>query len=121
MFPARWSLTSPPTGCWPRQRIRQCWQTRTFRAADIQSVACCSMREGIGFYDRNGEVYRVCANVDVAPAAKSRSLKRSMIIILNRKFMMFRPDAGTLSAMPRLLWLAHHRSGYLPSGCHSSP
>ena len=37
--------------------IQQALERARFSAADIQSVACCSMREGIVLYDRNGEGY----------------------------------------------------------------
>lgn len=72
------------------QCIRQALAAAHLQAADIQSVACCSMREGIVLYDRNGEAIWPAPTSMPAPAAKSRSLKRSMIISLNRKSMMSR-------------------------------
>ena len=44
-------------------------------AADIQSVACCSMREGIVLYDRNGEAIWACANVDARASREVAELK----------------------------------------------
>ena len=44
--------------------IHQALTRANLGAADIQSVACCSMREGIVLYDRNGEAIWACANVD---------------------------------------------------------
>ncbi len=74
--PARWSSTLPPTGSWPRQCIRQALDAARLSAADIQShVACCSMREGIVLYDRNGEAIWACANVDARASREVAELK----------------------------------------------
>jgi autoinducer 2 (AI-2) kinase len=56
------------------QCIRQALDAR-LSAADIQSVACCSMREGIVLYDRNGEAIWACANVDARASREVAELK----------------------------------------------
>ncbi len=68
------------------QCIRQALDAARLSAADIQSVACCSMREGIVLYDRNGEAIWACAKSMPAPAAKWRSLRRSTTIASNPRY-----------------------------------
>lgn len=57
------------------QCIRQALDAARLSAADIQSVACCSMREGIVLYDRNGEAIWACANVDARASREVAELK----------------------------------------------
>ena len=66
------------------QCIRQALAAAHLSAADIQSVACCSMREGIVLYDRNGEAIWACANVDACfQDTTSYIFCENGIIILN--------------------------------------
>lgn len=89
--------------------IHQALTRANLGAADIQSVACCSMREGIVLYDRNGEAIWACANVDARASREVAELKE----IHDNRFESEVYDVSgqtlALSAMPRLLWLAHHR------------
>lgn len=91
------------------QCIHQALERAHLTAADIQSVACCSMREGIVLYDRNGEAIWACANVDARASREVAELKE----IHDNRFESEVYDVSgqtlALSAMPRLLWLAHHR------------
>ncbi|WP_269195137.1 FGGY family carbohydrate kinase, partial [Enterobacter kobei] len=91
------------------QCIHQALEHAHLTAADIQSVACCSMREGIVLYDRNGEAIWACANVDARASREVAELKE----IHDNRFESEVYDVSgqtlALSAMPRLLWLAHHR------------
>lgn len=57
------------------QCIRQALAAAHLSATDIQSVACCSMREGIVLYDRNGEAIWACANVDARASREVAELK----------------------------------------------
>ncbi len=57
------------------QCIHQALERAHLTAADIQSVACCSMREGIVLYDRNGEAIWACANVDARASREVAELK----------------------------------------------
>ena len=57
------------------QCIRQALDAARLSAADIQSVACCSMREGIVLYDRDGEAIWACANVDARASREVAELK----------------------------------------------
>lgn len=70
------------------QCIRQALANAHLQAADIQSVACCSMREGIVLYDRNGEAIWACANVDARASREVAELKEIHDYHLNRKSMM---------------------------------
>ena len=78
-------------------------------AADIQSVACCSMREGIVLYDRNGEAIWACANVDARASREVAELKEIHDNQFESEVYDVSGQTLALSAMPRLLWLAHHR------------
>ncbi|MDU7101658.1 MAG: FGGY family carbohydrate kinase, partial [Enterobacter sp.] len=55
--------------------IHQALERARLSAADIQSVACCSMREGIVLYDRSGEAIWACANVDARASREVAELK----------------------------------------------
>ncbi|OWW13937.1 hypothetical protein BUE65_21905, partial [Klebsiella variicola] len=78
-------------------------------AAAIQSVACCSMREGIVLYDRDGEAIWACANVDARASRAVAELKEIHDYRFESEVYEVSGQTMALSAMPRLLWLAHHR------------
>lgn len=91
------------------QCIRQALANAGLSGADIKSIACCSMREGIVLYDQYGDAIWACANVDARASREVAELKE----IHNDRFEseVYEVSGQTLalSAMPRLLWLAHHR------------
>ncbi|VTM74134.1 Autoinducer 2 kinase LsrK [Raoultella planticola] len=91
------------------QCIRQALANAHLQAADIQSVACCSMREGIVLYDRNGEAIWACANVDARASREVAELKEIHDYHFESEVYDVSGQTLALSAMPRLLWLAHHR------------
>ena len=91
------------------QCIRQALAAAHLQAADIQSVACCSMREGIVLYDRNGEAIWACANVDARASREVAELKEIHDYHFESEVYDVSGQTLALSAMPRLLWLAHHR------------
>ena len=91
------------------QCIRQALAAAHLSAADIQSVACCSMREGIVLYDRNGEAIWACANVDARASREVAELKEIHDDRFESEVYGVSGQTLALSAMPRLLWLAHHR------------
>ncbi len=91
------------------QCIRQALDAARLSATDIQSVACCSMREGIVLYDRNGEAIWACANVDARASREVAELKEIHDYRFESEVYEVSGQTLALSAMPRLLWLAHHR------------
>ncbi|HIH6635023.1 TPA: FGGY family carbohydrate kinase, partial [Klebsiella michiganensis] len=91
------------------QCIRQALAATHLSATDIQSVACCSMREGIVLYDRNGEAIWACANVDARASREVAELKEIHDDRFESEVYGVSGQTLALSAMPRLLWLAHHR------------
>lgn len=91
------------------QCIHQALERARLSAADIQSVACCSMREGIVLYDRNGDAIWACANVDARASREVAELKEIHDYRFESEVYDVSGQTLALSAMPRLLWLAHHR------------
>lgn len=91
------------------QCIRRALAAAHLQAADIQSIACCSMREGIVLYDRNGEAIWACANVDARASREVSELKEIHDYQFESEVYDVSGQTLALSAMPRLLWLAHHR------------
>jgi hypothetical protein len=55
--------------------------------ADIKSIACCSMREGIVLYDQYGDAIWACANVDARASREVAELKEIHNDRLNPKSM----------------------------------
>ncbi len=91
------------------QCIRKALDSAGLSGADIQSVACCSMREGIVLYDRNGDAIWACANVDSRASHEVAELKEIHDWQFESEVYSVSGQTLALSAMPRLLWLAHHR------------
>ncbi len=91
------------------QCIRQAMQRAGLSAQAIRAVACCSMREGIVLYDRNGVPIWACANVDARASHEVSELKELHNHGFEREVYQYSGQTLALSAMPRLLWLAHHR------------
>ena len=67
------------------------------------------MREGIVLYDRNGEAIWACANVDARASREVAELKEIHDDRFESEVYGVSGQTLALSAMPRLLWLAHHR------------
>ena len=84
------------------QCIRQALDAARLSAADIQSVACCSMREGIVLYDRNGEAIWACANVDARASREVAELKEIHDDRFESEVYDISGQTLALSAMPRL-------------------
>lgn len=78
-------------------------------ASAIAGVAACSMREGIVLYDRNGEPIWACANVDARSSHEVSELKELYDNTFEYDVYQCSGQTLALGAMPRLLWLAHHR------------
>lgn len=67
------------------------------------------MREGIVLYDRDGEAIWACANVDARASREVAELKEIHDYRFESEVYEVSGQTTALSAMPRLLWLAHHR------------
>ena len=67
------------------------------------------MREGIVLYDRHGEPIWACANVDARASREVSELKEIHDFQFESEVYHVSGQTLALSAMPRLLWLAHHR------------
>lgn len=76
----------------------------------IAAVSACSMREGIVLYNNEGTPIWACANVDARAAREVSELKELHNNTFENKVYRTTGQTLALSAIPRLLWLAHHRS-----------
>ncbi len=91
------------------QCIHQSLQRANIEAQQIRAIACCSMREGIVLYNREGTPIWACANVDARASREVSELKELHNFAFEREVYQCSGQTLALSAMPRLLWLAHHR------------
>lgn len=91
------------------QCIRQALQAAALSSDAIVAVAACSMREGIVLYDAEGEPIWACANVDARASREVSELKELYDNTFESEVYRSTGQTLALSAMPRLLWLAHHR------------
>lgn len=89
--------------------IREALHKANLSSSAISAVACCSMREGIVLYDRQGEPIWACANVDARASREVSELKEIHDFQFESEVYQVSGQTLALSAMPRLLWLAHHR------------
>ncbi|MGJ0638954.1 autoinducer-2 kinase [Xenorhabdus bovienii] len=92
------------------QCIRQALQKAELPASAIQGVAACSMREGIVLYNRSGDPIWACANVDARSGHEVSELKELYDNTFEYDVYRYSGQTLALGAMPRLLWLAHHRA-----------
>ncbi|HIF0485149.1 TPA: ECSE_1600 family autotransporter [Escherichia coli] len=76
----------------------------------IAAVSACSMREGIVLYNNDGTPIWACANVDARAAREVSELKELHNNTFENEVYRATGQTLALSAIPRLLWLAHHRS-----------
>ncbi|WP_058914273.1 autoinducer-2 kinase [Entomohabitans teleogrylli] len=91
------------------QCIRQALHEAAIAPQAIAAVAACSMREGIVIYDSDGQPIWACANVDARAAREVSELKALYDNTFENEVYRCSGQTLALSAMPRLLWLAHHR------------
>ncbi|PKH24394.1 autoinducer-2 kinase [Enterobacterales bacterium CwR94] len=91
------------------QCIRQALANAQLPASAIRGIACCSMREGIVLYNKAGEAIWACANVDARASREVSELKEIHQGAFEREVYQYSGQTLALGAMPRLLWLAHHR------------
>lgn len=91
------------------QCIRQALHAAGLAPQAIIAVAACSMREGIVIYDAEGEPIWACANVDARAAHEVSELKELHDNSFESEVYHCSGQTLALSAIPRLLWLAHHR------------
>ncbi len=68
------------------------------------------MREGIVLYNNEGAPIWACANVDARAAREVSELKELHNNTFENEVYRATGQTLALSAIPRLLWLAHHRS-----------
>ncbi|MDC9621107.1 autoinducer-2 kinase [Xenorhabdus sp. XENO-7] len=92
------------------QCIRQALKKAELPASAIQGVAACSMREGIVLYNRSGDPIWACANVDARSGHEVSELKELYDNTFEYDVYRYSGQTLALGAMPRLLWLAHHRA-----------
>ncbi|TCP95182.1 autoinducer 2 (AI-2) kinase [Cricetibacter osteomyelitidis] len=76
----------------------------------IAAISTCSMREGIVLYDENKQPIWACGNVDARATEEVVELKALYEHTFEEKLYAVSGQTLALSAIPRLLWLAHHRS-----------
>ncbi|MDX5629703.1 MULTISPECIES: autoinducer-2 kinase [unclassified Brenneria] len=91
------------------QCIRQALQSAAIPPDAIAAISTCSMREGIVLYDSDGLPIWACANVDARASREVNELKELYDNTFENEIYRCTGQTLALSAMPRLLWLAHHR------------
>ncbi len=89
--------------------IRLALHNANISPESIAAVSACSMREGIVVYDSEGIPVWACANVDARAAREVSELKELYNNTFESKVYRSTGQTLALSAIPRLLWLAHHR------------
>lgn len=76
----------------------------------ILAISTCSMREGIVLYDEKQQPIWACGNVDARATQEVNELKELYNHTFEETLYHISGQTLALSAVPRLLWLAHHRS-----------
>ncbi|XHN43544.1 Autoinducer-2 kinase [Lonepinella sp. MS14434] len=79
-------------------------------AEQIAAISTCSMREGIVLYDQDKNPLWACGNVDARATEEVNELKALHDHQFEQRVYAVSGQTLALSAIPRLLWLAHHRS-----------
>ncbi|PJG85434.1 autoinducer-2 kinase [Conservatibacter flavescens] len=90
--------------------IRQSLSNAQIQSEHIAAVSTCSMREGIVLYDEHKTPIWACGNVDARATREVNELKALYDHSFEEKLYQISGQTLALSAVPRLLWLAHHRS-----------
>lgn len=90
--------------------IQQALQKSQIPAEHIAAISTCSMREGIVLYNENKEPIWACGNVDARATEEVNELKTLYNYTFEQQLYTISGQTLALSAVPRLLWLAHHRS-----------
>ncbi|MGC6404903.1 autoinducer-2 kinase [Bisgaard Taxon 45] len=90
--------------------IQQALQKSQIPAQQIAAISTCSMREGIVLYDGNKQPIWACGNVDARATEEVNELKSLYNHTFEEQLYAISGQTLALSAVPRLLWLAHHRS-----------
>lgn len=78
--------------------------------AQIAALSTCSMREGIVLYDQHKQPIWACGNVDARAVEEVVELKSLYNDTFEQQVYHISGQTLALSALPRLLWLAHHQS-----------
>ncbi|NBI43636.1 autoinducer-2 kinase [[Haemophilus] felis] len=78
-------------------------------AEKIAAVSTCSMREGIVLYNEQKHPIWACGNVDARAVNEVIELKELYDHTFEQQVYQSSGQTLALSALPRLLWLAHHR------------
>lgn len=90
--------------------IKVSLQQKNIDPKAIKAISTCSMREGIVLYDKYKKPIWACGNVDARAAKEVNELKELYQYTFERKLYEKSGQTLALSAIPRLLWLAHNRS-----------
>ncbi|WP_373779010.1 autoinducer-2 kinase [Glaesserella sp.] len=89
--------------------IQKSIQKANINPEQIAAISTCSMREGIVLYDENKMPIWACGNVDARATEEVRELKELYNNTFEQQLYAISGQTLALSAIPRLLWLAHHR------------
>ncbi|KYK77781.1 autoinducer kinase [Aggregatibacter actinomycetemcomitans serotype e str. SC936] len=89
--------------------IRQVLNKAQIQAQQIAAISTCSMREGIVLYDEHKTPIWACGNVDARAVEEVKELKTLHNYTFEQQLYSVSGQTLALSAVPRLLWLAHHR------------
>ncbi len=89
--------------------IQEVLATSQIDAKQIIAISTCSMREGIVLYDANKNPIWACGNVDARSVEEVIQLKSLNQYQFEQQVYQSSGQTLALSALPRLLWLAHHQ------------
>ncbi|KOE54325.1 FGGY family carbohydrate kinase, partial [Aggregatibacter actinomycetemcomitans] len=89
--------------------IRQVLNKSQVQPQQIAAISTCSMSEGIVLYDEHKTPIWACGNVDARAVEEVKELKTLHNYTFEQQLYSVSGQTLALSAVPRLLWLAHHR------------
>ena len=89
--------------------IQQSLTKSQIQPQQIAAISTCSMREGIVLYDEHKTPIWACGNVDARAVEEVKELKTLYNYTFEQQLYSISGQTLALSAVPRLLWLAHHR------------